>query len=328
MRVFLKNGQNGIYDRLRWDDKLKWGATALFVRFWIILCILLYTHAVYQNIPSLHIKTKSVRITDRTAINIAFWRATLYASCTSTQWLSVPLHIPPLVTRNKDQCKKDFALIQKPTPTSSSVLTLQPVNSTLRHGVVDQQPITTTNPPRSGASTSQQHSLSSFAYSALPSPTSTLLFLIKSTCTKHLSSSWPATLFYNPYLLALRHTSHSLLGVTIPALFHGSPATKTTILSSTFWYKCGHDFKQSTTPRSTAATSPATRTSSPTRSPASSRLSIIRQSRPVYLIWRPTSTCRPGGRVCSTVLHCSTQPSDTAWQTAAASLTVKDKTLW
>ena len=71
-----------------------------------------YTHGVYQNIAGLHSNTRIVRVSDRTAIDIAFWRATLYASCTSTQWLSVPLHIPPLVTRNKDQCKEEFALFQ------------------------------------------------------------------------------------------------------------------------------------------------------------------------------------------------------------------------
>ena len=71
-----------------------------------------YTHAIYQNMAGLPINAHSVRITDRTAIDIAFWRATLYATTISTQWLSVPLHIPPLVTRNKDQCRVEFALFQ------------------------------------------------------------------------------------------------------------------------------------------------------------------------------------------------------------------------
>ena len=70
-----------------------------------------YTHAVYHNIlGQLHART--VAISHRTAIDIAFWRATLFATTISTQWLSVPLHIPPLVTRDKDQCKEEFALFQ------------------------------------------------------------------------------------------------------------------------------------------------------------------------------------------------------------------------
>ena len=70
-----------------------------------------YTHAVYENIAGVT-KSKTVRVSERTAIDIAFWRATLFATTTSSQWLSVPIRIPLLVTRNKDQRKDRFALYQ------------------------------------------------------------------------------------------------------------------------------------------------------------------------------------------------------------------------
>jgi len=70
-----------------------------------------FTHAIYENIAGYTTSTTAL-ISDRTAIDIAFWRATLFATCTSIQWLSVPINIPPLVTRHKDQCKVDFAHYQ------------------------------------------------------------------------------------------------------------------------------------------------------------------------------------------------------------------------
>ena len=71
-----------------------------------------YTHGVYQDIAGLHSNTRTAPISHRTAIDIAFWRATLYATTISTKWLSVPIRIPPLVTRRKDQRKDDFAMYQ------------------------------------------------------------------------------------------------------------------------------------------------------------------------------------------------------------------------
>ena len=71
-----------------------------------------YTHGVYHNIAGLHPNTRTAAISDRTAIDIAFWRATLFATCTTPQWLSVPINIPPLVNRNKDQRIEDFSLFQ------------------------------------------------------------------------------------------------------------------------------------------------------------------------------------------------------------------------
>ena len=71
-----------------------------------------YTHGVYQNIAGLNASTRTARISDRTAIDIAFWRATLFATCTTPQWLSVPINIPPLVNRNKSQRMDEFALYQ------------------------------------------------------------------------------------------------------------------------------------------------------------------------------------------------------------------------
>ena len=71
-----------------------------------------YTHGVYQDIAGLHSTTRTAPISNRTAIDIAFWRSTLYATVLSTKWLSVPIRIPPLVTRRKDQRKEDFAVYQ------------------------------------------------------------------------------------------------------------------------------------------------------------------------------------------------------------------------
>ena len=71
-----------------------------------------YTHGVYQNIAGLNASTRTARLSDRTAIDIAFWRATLFATCTTPQWLSVPINIPPLVNRNKSQRMDEFALYQ------------------------------------------------------------------------------------------------------------------------------------------------------------------------------------------------------------------------
>ena len=71
-----------------------------------------YTHAVYHNIAGISLTTKTRAITNRTAIDIAFWRVTLYATTRSTNWLAVPMRIPPLVSRRKDQRKDEFALYQ------------------------------------------------------------------------------------------------------------------------------------------------------------------------------------------------------------------------
>ena len=71
-----------------------------------------YTHGVYHNIAGLHHNTRMATISDRTAIDIGFWRATLFATCTTPQWLSVPISIPPLVNRKQDQRSDDFALFQ------------------------------------------------------------------------------------------------------------------------------------------------------------------------------------------------------------------------
>ena len=71
-----------------------------------------YTHGVYHNIAGVALTTKTRAISDRTAIDIAFWRVTLYATTQSVHWLSVPMRIPPLVSRRKDQRKDEFALYQ------------------------------------------------------------------------------------------------------------------------------------------------------------------------------------------------------------------------
>jgi hypothetical protein len=71
-----------------------------------------FTHGVFQNTAGIHYNTKTVRVSYRSFIDILFWRATLNATTVSTQWLSVPIHIPPLVSRHKDRCKHEFAVYQ------------------------------------------------------------------------------------------------------------------------------------------------------------------------------------------------------------------------
>jgi len=67
-----------------------------------------YTHGVYANIAGLPVTAYSMTINSRTILDVATWRATLYATCYSIEWLRVPLSVPPLVNRPKEQAQIDF----------------------------------------------------------------------------------------------------------------------------------------------------------------------------------------------------------------------------
>jgi len=71
-----------------------------------------FTHAVYENIAGVPLTTHSVKITERTAIDLAFWRSILFLACLSVKWLSVPMFIPPLISRPKEQSLEAFAEYQ------------------------------------------------------------------------------------------------------------------------------------------------------------------------------------------------------------------------
>jgi len=71
-----------------------------------------FTHGVFQNTAGIQHTTRSVRISHRSYIDILFWRTTLFSTTISTKWLSVPIHIPPMVSRQKDRCKHEFAVYQ------------------------------------------------------------------------------------------------------------------------------------------------------------------------------------------------------------------------
>ena len=71
-----------------------------------------HTHAVYDNICHFTNNPYHVTVNERTTVDISYWRWALISTQISTTWLDVPMFIPPLVSRPKDQEQSDFAVYQ------------------------------------------------------------------------------------------------------------------------------------------------------------------------------------------------------------------------
>ena len=147
-----------------------------------------YTHGVYHNIAGVSLTTRTRAISNRTAIDVAFWRVTLYATTLSVHWLSVPMRIPPLVSRRKDQRKEDFALYQAD---NSDII----VGTDACTGLIssptweaDGRPISPTTLPPGGVFTNRRPLQTSFVCSYLHPPPSNYPRSTTSISTKPSSS--------------------------------------------------------------------------------------------------------------------------------------------